>query len=184
MTTIYEINKEEISSIDMTYAKELAFTGHVNFDHNPGHSEYRLYAWISHKFQNTTILDVGTRFGNSALSLSNNPTNHVISYNIVEEGASSIKKDNITWKIMDFRNDPDLNLDEVSLIMIDVDPHDGVQEPQMLKWLKDKGWSGKILFDDIHHAGTRGFWRTLPDESKQDLSEVGHLTGTGIMDFK
>ena len=180
---IIDIDKEEISSMDMTYAKDLAFKGHVNFDSNPGTSEYKLYAWISHQFQDTTILDVGTRFGNSALSLSNNPSNKVISYNIVEEGASAIKKENITWKLMDFRNDPDLNLDEVSLIMIDVDPHDGKQEPEMLEWLKEKGWSGKILFDDIHHAGTKGFWRTLPEETKQDLTEVGHMTGTGIIDF-
>lgn len=180
---IIDINKEEISSMDMTYAKDLAFKGHVNFDSNPGTSEYKLYAWISHQFQDTTILDVGTRFGNSALSLSNNTSNKVISYNIVEEGASAIKKENITWKLMDFRDDVDLNLDEVSLIMIDVDPHDGKQEPEMLEWLKEKGWSGKILFDDIHHAGTKGFWRTLPEETKQDLTEVGHMTGTGIIDF-
>ena len=180
---IIDINKEEIFSMDMTYAKDLAFKGHVNFDSNPGTSEYKLYAWISNQFQDTTILDVGTRFGNSALSLSNNPSNKVISYNIVEEGASDITKENITWKLMDFRNDPDLNLDEVSLIMIDVDPHDGKQEPEMLEWLKEKGWSGKILFDDIHHAGTRGFWKSLPEETKQDLTEVGHMTGTGIIDF-
>ena len=83
---------------------------------------------------------------------------------------------------MDFRKDPDLNLDEVELIMIDVDPHDGKQEPEMLSWLKEQGWSGKILFDDIHHAGTAGFWKNL-DEEKQDLTSVGHMTGTGIIDF-
>ena len=179
---IIEIKEEEIKSMDMSYAKELAFKGHVNFDAKPGYSEYNLYAWISNQFQNTTILDVGTRFGNSALSLSNNPSNKVVSYNIVEEGASDIEKENITWKIMDFRKDPDLNLDEVELIMIDVDPHDGKQEPEMLSWLKDQGWSGKILFDDIHHAGTKGFWASL-EEDKQDLTSVGHMTGTGIIDF-
>ena len=40
-----------------------------------------------------------------------NPSNKVVSYNIVEEGASNISKDNITWKVMDFRKDPDLNLE-------------------------------------------------------------------------
>ena len=180
---IIEINEEEIKSMDMSYAKELAFKGHVNFDAKPGYSEYKLYAWISNQFQNTTILDVGTRFGNSALSLSNNPSNKVVSYNIVEEGASDISKENITWKIMDFRKDPDLNLDEVELIMIDVDPHDGKQEPEMLSWLKEQGWSGKILFDDIHQFGTRGFWDNLQYE-KQDLTHVGHFSGTGIIDFK
>ena len=82
---------------------------------------------------------------------------------------------------MDFRKDPDLNLDEVELIMIDVDPHDGKQEPEMLSWLKEQGWSGKILFDDIHRWD-EGFWKNL-DEEKQDLTSVGHMTGTGIIDF-
>ena len=53
---IIDIREQEIESMDSDLAKELPFKGHVNFDAKPGYSEYKLYAWISNQFQNTTIL--------------------------------------------------------------------------------------------------------------------------------
>jgi hypothetical protein len=50
--------------------------------------------------------------------------------------------------------------------------------------LSEIDWSGKIVFDDINlNNGMKKFWNSLPDEKKQDLSEVGHVSGTGIMEF-
>ena len=67
---------------------------------------------LSTCFNNTTILDVGTRVGGSALALSYNENNRVISYDLVEQGASQIVKDNIEFKIQDFREDETLNYEE------------------------------------------------------------------------
>lgn len=67
----------------------------------------------------------------------------------MEQGASKIQKDNITFKIQDFREDDTLDWKRISIIMIDVDPHDGVQEVEMMEFLKEKGWSGIMLLDDI-----------------------------------
>lgn len=179
-----DFNREEIAAMDMTYAKNLAFKGHCNFDAEPGKEAYKLYAYISKKFNYKTILDIGTRFGNSALSLSNNGRNKVVSYNIVEEGASDIEKKNITWKIMDFRNDDSINWEKVSLILLDVDPHNGKDERDMLEYLYSIDWSGTILFDDIHlNQQMSDFWNSLPNENKKDLTEFGHASGTGIMEF-
>ena len=115
-----------------------------------GQSEYRLYAWLSKQFNNTTILDVGTRTGGSVLALSYNDKNKVISYDLVEQGASSgIKKDNVEFKIQDFREDDTLDYDNISIIMIDVDPHDGTAEEEMFEYLEEKGWKGLVLLDDI-----------------------------------
>ena len=59
-------------------------------------------------------------------ALSYNDKNKVISYDLVEKGASSgISKDNVEFKIQDFREDDTLDYDNISIIMIDVDPHDG-----------------------------------------------------------
>ena len=179
-----ELNKEEIAAMDMSYAKELAFKGQENFDAEPGKEAYKLYAYLSKTFNYKTILDVGTRFGNSALSLSKNGRNKVISYNIVEEGASKIEKKNITWKIMDFRNDDTINWEKVSLILLDVDPHNGKLEREMLDYLSNIGWSGIIILDDIKINGSmKEFWNKLPEERKTDVTKFGHASGTGILEF-
>lgn len=179
-----EINRKDLTSLDMSYAQKLAFKGQENFDKEPGIEAYRLYAHLSKQFNNKIILDIGTRFGNSALALSKNSRNKVISYNIEEEGASNIEKKNITWKIMDFRNDETIEWDKVCLILLDTDPHDGKKEREMLDYLSKKDWSGMIVLDDIHLNGDmKSFWISLPEEKRQDVTEFGHQSGTGILEF-
>jgi hypothetical protein len=181
---IIKINKEDLMSLDMSYASKLAFKGKENFSKDPGVEAYRLYAYLGKQINNKVILDIGTRFGNSALALSKNGRNKVISYNIIEEGASVIEKKNITWILKDFRDDNTIEWNKVALILLDVDPHDGSKEREMLDYLSEIDWSGKIVFDDINlNNGMKKFWNSLPDEKKQDLSEVGHVSGTGIMEF-
>ena len=196
-----QIDKDAVRSLDISELKDIS----INPQHcDPaGISEYRLYAHLSTFFDKSIILDVGTRTGGSAVAFSNNPTNHVYSYELQEQGASSIEKDNITWKLMDFRNDDTINWNHVSIIMIDVDPHDGLQEVEMMDFLKEKGWSGLLLLDDIdtplsrelrsasprlqHCKGNlwpaiEQMWNNI-DEPKIDVSEVGHMSGTGIVNF-
>jgi len=182
MTTL---DKEQIDKIDLSYAKKLSVKNGLNFDREAGEEAYKLYAFLSTTFDNGVILDVGSRFGNSALSLSYNETNQVISYNIVEEGASDISKDNITWKLMDFREDDTIDYDQVKMILIDVDPHDGKQEPEMIQYLREKKWQGILLLDDIHKSGEmKSFWNTFNEESKVDVTAVGHQSGTGLVEFE
>ena len=45
--------------------------------------------------------------------------------------------------------DEEIDWDNVSIVMIDVDPHDGSQERVMMDWLREKGWKGLLLHDDI-----------------------------------
>ena len=47
-----------------------------------GYQEYRLYSYLSTFFNNSVILDVGTLTGRSAVALSHNNSNQVISYDI------------------------------------------------------------------------------------------------------
>ena len=63
--------------------------------------------------------------------------------------SSGIKKDNVEFKIQDFREDDTLDYDNISIIMIDVDPHDGTAEEEMFEYLEEKGWKGLVLLDDI-----------------------------------
>ena len=177
-----KINKEDVKNLDVSALEKQSIN--PNDWLSAGQSEYRLYAYLSTFFNESYILDVGTRIGGSALALSYNPTNQIISYDLVEQGASQIKKDNITWKIQDFREDESLDWSKISIIMIDVDPHDGVQEVEMMEFLKEKGWKGIILLDDIGPGWpeVEEMWNSI-EEPKIDVTEVGHMSGTGLVNF-
>ena len=178
-----EIDKNVVRDLDVSHLSSQSIN--ENDWLSAGQSEYRLYAWLSTQFDKSIILDVGTRTGGSALALSYNENNKVISYDLQEQGASvNIKKENIEFKIMDFRDD-DLNLDHVSIIMIDVDPHDGIQEVEMMEYLYDKGWKGLLLLDDIgpNWPEVEEMWEGITYD-KLDVTEIGHMSGTGLVNFE
>ena len=154
---------------------------------------YKFYAYVSTLIDNKIILDIGTRDGLSALAFSYNKNNKVISYDLVEQGASSIKKDNLEFKIMDFRNDESLDYKDIAIIMIDVDPHDGIKEIEMMNYLKNKGWKGLLILDDIldnwsaalagaNPAAMNKLWNEVETE-KYDFSNFAHFSGTGLINF-
>lgn len=178
------LTNEFIDSFDLSHLEKLGFIMQNNLLYPPGNSPFKLYAYLSTLFNDKIILDIGTEYGNSALSFSYNESNKVISYNIIEQGASNINKENITWKVMDFRNDNTIDYDNVEIICIDVDPHDGKQEVEMIQFLKDKKWSGILLLDDIHKDDQMdNFWNSLDfsEEVKYDISHIGHSSGTGVI---
>ena len=79
------------------------------YDMESGKQEYRLYSYISSLFDNITILDIGTLQGRSAISLSFNETNKVISYNIVDQikniNHKIYSKNNIEFRIKNVLED-------------------------------------------------------------------------------
>jgi predicted O-methyltransferase YrrM len=186
------IDTQKVNEIDMTELSVFLFGNQEYFLKTEG-EPYKLYAYISTLVNNKTILDVGTRDGLSALAFSYNLNNKVISYDLVEQGASNIKKENVEFKIMDFRSDKSLNYKDIAVIMIDVDPHDGIQEKEMFKFLKDKNWSGLLILDDIlnnwpiaipgaNPQEMNNWWNSI-EEEKYDVSHVGHYSGTGIVNL-
>ena len=85
---------------------------------------------------------------------------------------------------MDFRDDDTIDYDNVEIICIDVDPHDGKQEVEMIQFLKDKKWSGTLLLDDIHkNSEMDNFWDSLDfsEDVKYDITHIGHSSGTGVI---
>lgn len=184
--------KEEVSNI--SFEKLMPHLPHKQDEFKQMQGEpYSLYAYISTLINNKIILDVGTRMGLSALAFSYNENNKIISYDLKEQGASNIQKENIQFKIMDFRNDDSLDYDNVEVIMIDVDPHDGIQEREMYDFLKNKNWSGLLILDDILDSWSvvisganpqemHRWWNEIAEE-KYDLSNVGHYSGTGLVNF-
>jgi hypothetical protein len=177
------IDRQGVMDMDLTETRSHVVNMEGQFDTGP--QPYKIYAYLSTMFNNTTILDIGTEWGNSALSLAYNPNNNVISYDIEYKEADKINKDNINFKIMDFMQDETIPWDNVSIIVIDVDPHDGIQEPVMLQFLKDKGWKGLLLLDDIGDMfqDMKHWFATIEDQKWELDHHIGHYSGTGVVNF-
>lgn len=186
MKTI-KINKDILSKIDLSHLKD--FYQHAPtmlhfYDFPPGQSEYKLYSYISHMVSGTTILEVGTGQGGSALAFSDNPKNKVITYDIRRlDVHDALKKENIELRIGEFMEDDSLNFEEIDIVLIDVDPHDGIKEPPMIEYLLSKNWSGLLFMDDISPVEWKDMndmWNALPYK-KYDLTHIGHWSGTGVI---
>ena len=129
----------------------------------------------------------------------------ILSYDIIdllqECSRNFFNKSNINYKL---ENLFDINVRETNkdkilsydIIFIDIDPHEGILEYEMLNWLKDNKYEGLIIFDDIHlglgHTANNyrttehsmnDFWGKINDEIKKDLTYIGHHSGTGMVCF-
>jgi len=81
--TVIHIDNEILDNFNLINREYLVNESY--YDSKSGVNEYRLYSYLSTFFNNTTILDIGTFDGRSAVALSHNETNKVISYNITDD---------------------------------------------------------------------------------------------------
>lgn len=160
------------------------------YDLSSGTNEYRLYSYLTTFFNNSIILDIGTLNGRSAVSLSHNESNHVISYNITDDikdpNHKIYTKSNIEFHIKNVLDDltPEL-VSKIKIVMIDID-HFEEKEREIIQRLDELGFSGIILLDDIHHPwekekeAMQKLWNSLEYE-KYDITKYGHVSGTGLL---
>ena len=193
MKTLH-ITKKEINTLlfDNTFQHiVLEEVDRLEFFCDVGKQHYRLLSYFSTLFDNCNIIDISSHRGNSALALSYNKTNTVYSFDIVDNIRSNVKKiDNIK-----FFND---NLFETAgiekwketillspFIFIDVDPHNGHMELLMYKYLKKIDYKGFVIWDDIWYFKEMrdNFWYKVDYEERFDITEFGHWSGTGIINF-
>lgn len=158
-----------------------------DFTKGPGKEAYHLYAYLSTLFDDGVILDIGTLFGSSALALSYNLNNKVITYdvNVHNDHSYLSERSNITWKHVDFMSDNSILWEDIKMILIDTD-HTGVQETEFMQFLIEKDWSGILLLDDIHlNPQMEEFWSNFDDDIKVDLTDIAHSLpcGTGFVEF-
>ena len=167
--------------------------GDVEFLSSAGHSHYPLLAYISDSYNNCKFVDIGTHFGWSALCLAKNKSNKVITYDLTDHITELKNRNNKPYgsifnlKNVVFKQKNILdNLDELKdtkLIFLDVDPHDGIQEKIIFKAIKESGFNGVLICDDIKlNPGMRNFWDSI-DLPKEDLTQFGHYSGTGFVYF-
>jgi hypothetical protein len=161
------------------------------YDNNSGSQEYRLYSYLSTFFDNITILDIGTLDGRSAVALSHNENNTVISYNITDQINNKkhhiYTKKNITFNIKNVLDDLNLEfIKNVKIVMIDID-HFGQNELVIINKLRELKFSGMIILDDItNHPDAHinmcmnELWNNIT-EIKYDFTKYAHWSGTGIV---
>lgn len=165
---------------------------YIYFPREMGLEHYKLLAYLSSQCENgEKVYDIGTFVGYSALALAYNPNVNVVTYdlyNLFPNTADLTAKayPNITFKIADCTTPAEVQeIAKSPLVFLDVDPHDGIQEPQIFKSLEDAGFKGILLLDDIHlNEGMRNFWNWIPEKYKKyDISKYGHHSGTGLVVF-
>lgn len=153
-----------------------------------GKEHYKLLIAISFLFNNSTFIDIGSHLGESAIALASNPTNSVISFDIVDTYKSYIDKikDDGRFENIKFMKEDVLlwksSLLQSPFIMLDT-YHDGIFEEEFIKFLSDVDYQGIVLLDDIHlNCQMENFWTNIK-QHKVDISRIGHHSGTGIVLF-
>lgn len=144
---------------------------------------YRLLKYISLQYNNVIILDLGTACGHSALALSQNKTNKIITYDLNKRSNLLDNIDNIERVLLDCNLMNNDIIESAKVILLDIDPHNGEQEIEFYYKLKNANFKGILLCDDINlNEGMKEFWETI-NEEKYDISEYGHFSGTGLVNF-
>ena len=190
----FDFNKSNLDALGMKNEECLVDR---EYYHLPaGQAEYRLFSYVSTLFHNITILDIGTNQGRSAIALSHNDSNHVISYDIEDKIQDKnhrlFTKPNTEFRIKNVLNDitPEFVATghqnrPVQVVMIDI-CHYGKVERDIMDKLYACGFRGIILLDDIHHPDfsmripMEYLWENIPWR-KYDVTSVGHFSGTGLI---
>ncbi len=180
----FNLTRERIQSVDLLplarYIINEEYRGY--FLDTQFKEHYRLLGYLSSLYKGQTIFDVGTLKGYSALALSYNPANQVVSYDIEDLKQLRHREElkSIDYRIGNVLEDP--RLPSAHLILLDT-YHDGSFEAHFYNHLKKIGFKGLLVLDDIHlNSAMENFWSRIT-EPKEDVTDLAHWSGTGLVDF-
>lgn len=180
----YQLDKKHIDTVDLSekagFAASDEYRGYLLDTQFKEH--YRLLAHLSRRFKEATLFDIGTHKGCSALALSYNPNNRIISYDIQDRKdlRNRMELKQIDFQLGNALEDPQLL--SSPLILLDT-YHDGTFEARVINFLIKNNYRGLLVLDDIYlNAPMMMLWEgiTLP---KEDVTDLGHWSGTGLVDF-
>lgn len=180
------ITRSDLLTVDLGRLRPLVATPEEFFASG---EHYRLLAHLSTRVRGGPIVDVGTHRGDSALALSYGG-GRVFSLDVEDRAGGRPHPDNVTRHIDDVftpagRARWESILLGSSIIFVDVDPHDGERERELVKWLQGRDYRGLIVLDDIWHfkAMRDHLWYRIEPKYRTDATAVGHWSGTGIVSF-
>lgn len=136
-----------------------------------------------------TVIDIGTHQGDSALALSY-AARRVESFDVVDKTNGRPRPENVHYHLEDLF-DPETRerwrrtLLNSGIIVIDIDPHEGTREYELVKWLHENDYRGLIVLDDIWFFKPMrdNIWYRIKASHKADATALGHWSGTGIVSF-
>jgi hypothetical protein len=145
---------------------------------------YRLLSYLSKKFNNILLIDAGTSHGHSCQAMAQNRNNKILTYDISHKNFDFFKNyGNIEFKQLDINQESPEILKSAKIILLDIDPHDGIQETKFINYLIQIDYKGYVICDDILlNDGMINWWNSITIE-KYDISDVGHISGTGLINF-
>jgi hypothetical protein len=185
------LNKDVINAIDLSPLQKYSdwktdFAQYFNKD--AGTEHYKLLAYLSLEIQSPKIIEIGTFVGNGTNALSYNEAKSVESYDIFSSFPTDAAiltveaKSNVKCFVKDCVGELHNIVKDTDLLFIDID-HTGYTERIMMDELKKIGYKGLVLLDDTKlNEGMINFWNSITEE-KLDISDYGHWSGTGIVNF-
>jgi len=176
-----KINKKEVFELKLDFFND-DLKRFPYLDSQQEH--YRLLVYLTNLYNEITIIDAGTNFGHSCLALAQNLNNKILTYDIVPKNLNFLNQyPNVSFKQMDINNESEEILKSTKIILLDIDPHDGIQETKFINHLINIGYRGYVICDDIYlNDGMKNWWDSITIE-KYDVTDIGHGTGTGIINF-
>jgi hypothetical protein len=130
-----------------------------------GH-HYRTLMAIADQYTGALFIDLGTHRGGSAMALGINPHNDVLTYDITDfwmqgrRQKGDAKDDipnrwhierfpNISFKMRNCLNIRPGLLGKAHVILLDLHPHDGIQERAFMEILHAANFKGVLIMDDV-----------------------------------
>jgi hypothetical protein len=173
-----KIELENVKDIDLSYVKDFfpeKYEKHKINEMNTGiesGEHYKLLSYLSDLFENETILDLGTRDGLSALVLSKNNKNKVITYDLLPKPEQMIPFENLIPNC-EFKQ---MNVFDENIEIIK-------SSKKFSELLESINYQGIVVCDDIEWFPAMNLWWNNLTQVKYNVTKFGHGSGTGIIDF-
>lgn len=179
---IIEVSNNVLDDIDLQELDKFNYIKNFNvISGKSGQEHYRLLSYISGLCNNISIMDIGTEACRSSICLGINHKNKVFSWDICKNTDIYPSSRNIFYKTGNVFEEKQLL--KSPIIFLDT-AHDGVFENEFIDFIINNKYNGIIIFDDIHlNNEMSDFWGKIP-VLKQDITSIGHWSGTGIALFE
>lgn len=183
------LNKTVIDAVDLSHLRKY-IEWHENsryFELEAGKEHYKLLAYLSTQMTCKRILDIGCYLGQSSCAMSISEGKEIVTIDVVDclpDDVTTVKQRTNVSCIFDttYLNYLPTIVLGCDLIVLDID-HTGMHERLILQKLRDCGYTGMVVLDDIHlNNMMRAFYRDIP-ELKIDISKYGHWSGTACVIF-
>lgn len=177
--------KIELDHIDMSdIVAKMKPCPELSFLSEPaGMNHYRFFRWLGAVYPGSVISELGTYMGLATMCFADTASNKVITYDVDFSFVKwKEKPKNIELRTAIGFNYFPPEITNSTIIFVDT-YHEGIMENAIYKYLIDKKWKGILIYDDIYYnQEMRRFWDSIP-EPKINATEIGHVSGTGIIEF-